>query len=217
LLIFFVALISRHVVNNIYDVNVFKDYMSGISLIYYGSMALFSVVVYNFPKISFKDFGLKLIIKSLTKFLFKYGFKVLVILLVGLAYRCVFNGLYDVNTFKDFKNIIYLTDCGLMSLFSIYINNLPEININNLNIKVIREAIKGVSELNFKSTANVGGNGIPGGAQGGGSVNAQPAAQAGGSVNTQPAAQTGGPVNPQASAQPQVSTGNPQGVTQAQG
>lgn len=66
-----------------------------------------------------------------------------------------------------------------MTLFSIFINNLPGINFKIFNINVIREAIKWGLELNFKSTANVDGNGIPGGVQGGGSVNAQPIAQAG--------------------------------------
>jgi hypothetical protein len=47
--IFFVVLISKGVINDLYDVNVFKDYMSGISLIYYGSMTLFSVIVNSFP------------------------------------------------------------------------------------------------------------------------------------------------------------------------
>jgi len=126
LLLFIVGYISRGVVNDLYDVNVFKDYMSGISLIYYGSMALFSVVVHSFPEISFKD--------CFNKFL--------VILFVGLVFRGAFNYLYDVNTFKDYISIIYLTDCGLMALFSNYINNLPGININIFNINVIKESIR---------------------------------------------------------------------------
>jgi hypothetical protein len=61
LVIFLVGLVSRSVVNYVYDINVFKDYTSGISLIYYGFMAGFSGFVYELPKICFNVFDLKLV------------------------------------------------------------------------------------------------------------------------------------------------------------
>jgi hypothetical protein len=61
LVIFIVGLVSRSVVNYVYDVNVFKDYMESISLTYYAFMAWFTVFVHSLPKISFNVFDIKLV------------------------------------------------------------------------------------------------------------------------------------------------------------
>jgi DMSO reductase anchor subunit len=61
LVIFFVGLVSRCVVNYVYDINVFKDYTNSLSLIYYAFMALFTGVIYELPKISFNVFDINLI------------------------------------------------------------------------------------------------------------------------------------------------------------
>src|SRR2546423_1099241 len=52
LIIFAVGLISRVIVNYVYDINVFKDYTNVISLTYYGGFAWFVGFVNGIPKIS---------------------------------------------------------------------------------------------------------------------------------------------------------------------
>jgi hypothetical protein len=58
--IFLVGLVSIIVINNIYDMNVFKEYNNAISLLYYMFMVGFSWVVSELPKISFNVFDIKL-------------------------------------------------------------------------------------------------------------------------------------------------------------
>jgi hypothetical protein len=60
-IIFVVGLVSRLVVNLVFDINVFKDYMSYISLIYYMCMACFVGFVHELPSISFNVFNFKLV------------------------------------------------------------------------------------------------------------------------------------------------------------
>jgi hypothetical protein len=45
LVIFVVGFVSRVLINNFWDVNVFLDYLNSISLGYYGFMAIFGVLV----------------------------------------------------------------------------------------------------------------------------------------------------------------------------
>jgi len=54
-----VGFVSRSLVNMVFEINVFKDYMNFISLVYYGLMAVFSSYVYELPYISFNVFNLK--------------------------------------------------------------------------------------------------------------------------------------------------------------
>jgi hypothetical protein len=61
LVIFIVGLVSRSLVNLVFDINVFKDYTSVVSLIYYGCMACFSGFVSELPSISINVFNIKLI------------------------------------------------------------------------------------------------------------------------------------------------------------
>jgi hypothetical protein len=57
LVIFVVGLMSRTVVNHTFDVNVFKDYSTTISLVYYGFMACFSVIVSEMAMFADTDSG----------------------------------------------------------------------------------------------------------------------------------------------------------------
>lgn len=80
LVIFLVGLVSRNIVNNIYDINVFKDYNTLVSLIYYGFMAGFTGFIYELPQISLNVFNLNLIrnaIKMVCENNFMVGNKVL--------------------------------------------------------------------------------------------------------------------------------------------
>jgi hypothetical protein len=61
LVIFVVGLVSRSLVNLVFDINVFKDYTEAISLIYYGFMACFSGFVQGLPQISFNVFKFNLV------------------------------------------------------------------------------------------------------------------------------------------------------------
>lgn len=61
LIIFVVGFLSRSLVNMVFEINVFKDYMNCISLIYYGLMAVFTSYVYELPCISFNVFNLNFI------------------------------------------------------------------------------------------------------------------------------------------------------------
>lgn len=47
LVIFFIGLISRFLVNNYFDINVFKDYLTTISLIYYSTFTCFIVFIHE--------------------------------------------------------------------------------------------------------------------------------------------------------------------------
>lgn len=68
LLIFFVGLISRIIVNYVYDINVFKEYSDTVSLIYYGFMAGFTGFVYEWPNISLHAFNFNLVKSAIKMF-----------------------------------------------------------------------------------------------------------------------------------------------------
>lgn len=63
LVIFVFGLVTRVLVNHVYDINVFKEYTNVISLTYYGFMAYFSVFIcdVSLPKISLNVFNLSII------------------------------------------------------------------------------------------------------------------------------------------------------------
>ena len=61
LIIFFVGFIFRALINNFFGVNVFKEYLCYISILYYGGMASFSVIINDSPCISFNTFNIKCI------------------------------------------------------------------------------------------------------------------------------------------------------------
>jgi hypothetical protein len=61
LLIFLMGLVSRVVVNYVYDMNVFKDYTANISLVYYAFIAGFSAFISEMPRISFNVFNFKIV------------------------------------------------------------------------------------------------------------------------------------------------------------
>lgn len=61
MVIFLVGFITRCIINYVYDINVFKEYSTIVSLMYYGFMAGFSGFVYVLPKISLSIFDRKLI------------------------------------------------------------------------------------------------------------------------------------------------------------
>lgn len=76
LVIFAVGLVSRSVVNSMFDINVFKEYTDFISLGYYGLMACFSTYVNSLPSINLSVFNLTLVrdsIRSLCESLFSYN------------------------------------------------------------------------------------------------------------------------------------------------
>ena len=84
LVIFVVGLVSRVLVNNFWDVNVFVDYLNSISLLYYGFMSIFVVLVnelYSYidlkiiPKISKDVFSLSSIRKSISVLISNQGNK----------------------------------------------------------------------------------------------------------------------------------------------
>lgn len=68
IIIFFVGLAFRFFINYIYDINVFKDYTSVISLLYYGFMSSFAVFINEFPKIGFNFFNFKLIKSAIKEY-----------------------------------------------------------------------------------------------------------------------------------------------------
>ena len=85
LVIFVVGLVSRVLVNNFWDVNVFVDYLNSISLVYYGMMSIFIVLVNELfsyidikilPKISFDVFRISSIRKSISVLISNQGNKV---------------------------------------------------------------------------------------------------------------------------------------------
>jgi hypothetical protein len=65
LVIFVVGLVSRTLVNLVFDINVFKDYTEFISLTYYVFMACFTGFVQGLPTISLKIFDIKVIISAI--------------------------------------------------------------------------------------------------------------------------------------------------------
>ena len=68
LVILMVGLVSRSLVNYIFEINVFKDYSTNISLVYYGFMSCFSAMVHELPLgVSVDDFNkLEKVSKDLT-------------------------------------------------------------------------------------------------------------------------------------------------------
>jgi hypothetical protein len=84
LVIFVVGLVSRVLVNNFWDVNVFVDYFNSISLEYYGFMAIFVLLVnelFNYidikllPKISMDVFSISSIRKAISVIISNIGNK----------------------------------------------------------------------------------------------------------------------------------------------
>jgi hypothetical protein len=84
LVIFVVGLVSRVLVNNFWDVNVFVDYLNTISKIYYGMMSIFIVFVNELfsyidlkilPKISMDVFSISSIRKSISVIISNIGNK----------------------------------------------------------------------------------------------------------------------------------------------
>jgi hypothetical protein len=70
LVIFVVGLLSRSVVNIIFDMNVFREYTNIVSIVYYGFMAVLSGFVCELPSINFNSLRLDVIrdaVKSFSK------------------------------------------------------------------------------------------------------------------------------------------------------
>lgn len=61
LVIFVVGLVSRGVINTVFDINVFKEYHTCISLTYYVFMACFSGFIHELPVISLNVFNYKIV------------------------------------------------------------------------------------------------------------------------------------------------------------
>jgi hypothetical protein len=68
LIIFIVGLVSRSVVNLVFEVNVFKDYTILISLTYYAFMACFTGFVGELPSISFSVFDITFVRSAIRSF-----------------------------------------------------------------------------------------------------------------------------------------------------
>lgn len=67
--------------------------------------------------------------------------KVFIIFTFGLVTRVLVNYFYDVNVFTDYTTYISLSYYTGMAFFISFINDLPKINWNVLNISVVRRAI----------------------------------------------------------------------------
>lgn len=67
--------------------------------------------------------------------------KILIIFLVGLVSRIVINCSLDVNVFKEYTNAISLVYYAVMASFTVFINNLPSINLSMFKPSIISEAI----------------------------------------------------------------------------
>ena len=65
-IIFLVGLLSRIFINNLYEINVFKEYMNIISLIFYSYMAVFTALIYELPSINLKIFNIS-VVKNVIK------------------------------------------------------------------------------------------------------------------------------------------------------
>ena len=65
-IIFVVGLVSRSLVNIVYDINVFKDYTTSISLMYYVFMACFTGFLQEFPNISLNAFKFNIVKSAIT-------------------------------------------------------------------------------------------------------------------------------------------------------
>jgi len=61
LVIFMVGLVSRGLINTAFDTNVFKEYTTSISVMYYVFMACFSGFIHELPVISFNVFNYKIV------------------------------------------------------------------------------------------------------------------------------------------------------------
>lgn len=68
LVIFIVGLVSRGVINTVFDTNVFKDYTTCISLMYYVFMACFSGFIHELPSISFNVLNFKVVKDAIRMF-----------------------------------------------------------------------------------------------------------------------------------------------------
>lgn len=67
--------------------------------------------------------------------------KVLVIFLIGLVCRVGLNIFYDIEVFNSFYSFIGLVSYGVMICSSVVVYELPSVDFNCFNVKVIREAI----------------------------------------------------------------------------
>lgn len=105
LIIFIVGLVSRGVVNYVFEINVFKDYTNMISLVYYGCMACFSGYITELPKISFNVFDIKLIGNAIKTFSDSSLFGVKIYSGDGM-----FTDNMNVNNTKDKDNVVYTQD-----------------------------------------------------------------------------------------------------------
>lgn len=68
LVIFIVGLVSRGVINTVFDTNVFKEYTTCISLMYYVFMACFSGFIHELPSISFNVLNFKVVKDAISMF-----------------------------------------------------------------------------------------------------------------------------------------------------
>lgn len=68
LVIFVVGLVSRCIINTVFDTNVFKEYHTGISLMYYVFMACFSGFIHELPVISLNIFNYKIVKSAISLF-----------------------------------------------------------------------------------------------------------------------------------------------------
>jgi hypothetical protein len=84
LVIFMVGFVTRVLINDVYDINVFVDYLNTISLTYYGMMAIFVVLVNELfsyidlkllPKISMDVFSISSIRKAISVIMSNLGNK----------------------------------------------------------------------------------------------------------------------------------------------
>ena|ERR1700742_4997172 len=74
-IIFIVGFVSRFFVNFVFDVNVFKEFTTIISLVYYGFMALFSEYVCKLPSISLEVFKISSIKKAISMIVSNKGYE----------------------------------------------------------------------------------------------------------------------------------------------
>lgn len=66
IIIFIIGLISRIIINHIYDINVFKEYTNSVSLFYYTSMIYLTWFISNLPKVSMDVFNFYIIREAIS-------------------------------------------------------------------------------------------------------------------------------------------------------
>lgn len=125
-MIFVVGLISRSVVNLVFDINVFKDYTNYISLVYYVFMACCSEVVYELSTISFNVFNIFNIklVRNAIKMFFEDSFMVGNKMISGTLFDGFKTNLNDSgkDSFVYNQGLSFLTDqkMCLTSILNIY-------------------------------------------------------------------------------------------------